>query len=233
MLSEFLTVLLAATLVLLVITRLAADRLVSQHHAQKSDFFKHHPIHPGDIVFLGDSITDGSRWHELFPGLPVKNRGINADTVSGVLHRLDDVLTGPPAAVFILIGTNDLPVFMFHTNDDILETYTEILDRCRSQAPHTRIYVQSILPRTPRFSRRIRALNAHLKALAESHGATFIDLFPHFLAPDGGIRPEISNDRLHLMGDGYEIWVGLLQPYLAEIQGSSGPATQPAESTLL
>ena len=65
----------------------------------------------GAVVFLGDSITQG--WGEglgaAFPGVKVANRGISGDTTRGVLFRLqEDVLALNPAAVVLLIGTNDL-----------------------------------------------------------------------------------------------------------------------------
>src|SRR5207244_3908327 len=65
----------------------------------------------GAVVFLGDSITQG--WGNdvggAFPGMKVANRGISGDTSRGVLIRLkDDVLALKPAAVVLLIGTNDL-----------------------------------------------------------------------------------------------------------------------------
>src|SRR5688572_21668304 len=65
----------------------------------------------GAIVFLGDSITQG--WHDnfdnSFPELRTANRGISGDTTRGVLLRLqEDVLALNPAAVVLLIGTNDL-----------------------------------------------------------------------------------------------------------------------------
>jgi len=205
---------LAVTLVYLVLTRLAADRLIRQHFEQKSDFFAHHPIQPGDIVFLGDSITDGARWDELFPGLPVKNRGINADTTSGVLSRLGSILPGQPAAIFILIGTNDLPWFMFRSDRAILETYEAILRRCRLESPNTRVFVQSILPRSRGYARRILRLNAELQKLAERNGYTFVNLFPHFADANGQIRREYSNDRLHLMAIGYDVWVAQIRPLI-------------------
>ncbi|MGB9898194.1 GDSL-type esterase/lipase family protein, partial [Thermanaerothrix sp.] len=116
LLNAILSTLLVITLVYLVLARMAAERLARTHHEQKCDFFAHHPVKAGDIVFLGDSITDGARWDELFPGLSVKNRGINADTTRGVLARLDSILQGQPAAIFLLIGTNDLPWFMFRSD---------------------------------------------------------------------------------------------------------------------
>src|SRR6266850_5830594 len=65
----------------------------------------------GAVVFLGDSITQG--WGDdiggAFPGMKVANRGSSGDTTRGVLIRLkEDVLALKPAAVVLLIGTNDL-----------------------------------------------------------------------------------------------------------------------------
>src|SRR3954469_8029227 len=65
----------------------------------------------GAGVFFGDSITQG--WNDdfrgAFEGMKVANRGISGDTSRGVLIRLkDDVLSLKPAAVVLMIGTNDL-----------------------------------------------------------------------------------------------------------------------------
>ena len=121
-----------ATFILLTVTRLAAKRLIQQHHAQKVDFFRQHPIQAGDIVFVGDSLTDGGRWEEMFPGKPVKNWGINADTTAGVFARLEDIIIGHPSAIFILIGTNDLPWYEYRSDEEILASYKQILEKCRS-----------------------------------------------------------------------------------------------------
>ncbi len=215
MLNTFLLALLVATLILLAIARRAVGRLERQHYEQKADFFRQYPVQPGDIVFLGDSITDGACWDEIFPGLPVKNRGINADTSLGVLRRLGEVLGGQPAALFILIGTNDLPVYAYRTDEQIVATYAAILERCRAESPATRVYVQSILPRARAYAHRITTLNARLAELAAECGATFIDLYPHFATPEGELRPEFTNDRLHLLAPGYLAWAEILRPYVA------------------
>jgi lysophospholipase L1-like esterase len=214
MVSTVLAILLVGSIVLFAFTRLAVETISRHHYEQKSDFYSHYPIHPGDIVFMGDSITDGARWHELFPDLPMKNRGINGDTVSGVFRRIGITLEGKPAAIFILIGTNDLPWFMFDNDEKILKTYAAILQRCKEQSPETKVFIQSILPRHHRYAKRIQAINAHLKLFAESCGCTFIDLFPHLSDSDGGLLDHLTNDHLHLMAQGYAIWVEILTPYL-------------------
>ena len=41
--------------------------------------FDSYPIRQGDVVFLGDSITEGGEWNEMFPERRVRNRGIGGD----------------------------------------------------------------------------------------------------------------------------------------------------------
>lgn len=209
-----LAIIIIASLLLMAVTRLAVERVAHNHHAQKVSFFNRFPVQPGDIVFLGDSITDGARWHELFPGLPVKNRGINANLTTNVLERMDNIVSGQPKAVFILIGTNDLPWFERRRDDQILETYEAILRRIKEETPETSVFVQSILPREKKKAARIRILNSSLKNLAVRYGYVYIDLFPHFATADGALRPELTNDSLHLLSAGYAIWIEILKPYI-------------------
>src|ERR1700690_2774299 len=78
---------------------------------RRSTWAQHLQQDQGAVVFLGDSITQmwGDDLGGSFPGMRVANRGISGDTTRGVLIRLDeDVLALHPAAVVILIGTNDL-----------------------------------------------------------------------------------------------------------------------------
>ncbi len=220
MFTTVLAAVLIASLVLLTLASLAAERLIRQHHAQKIDFFNHYPIRPGDIVFLGDSLMDGARWDELLPGWPVKNRGINNDTTRGVLARLDSITSGRPAAVFLLIGTNDLPWYRYRRDAAILATYETILQRLRQDSPGTRVFVQSLLPRHRRYAGRIAHLNAGLEALAERYGMTYVALHPHFVDANGEIQAQISNDRLHLLGEGYARWIAVIRPHIEALSAA-------------
>jgi lysophospholipase L1-like esterase len=67
------------------------------------------PAEPKRVVFMGDSITDGWRLAEAFPGKPYVNRGISGQTTAQMLVRMyPDVIALKPAAVVFLAGTNDI-----------------------------------------------------------------------------------------------------------------------------
>jgi lysophospholipase L1-like esterase len=183
--------------------RLVAHALAPAR-ARLVSFFASHPIAPGDVVLLGDSLTDGARWEELFPGVALRNRGVPADTTADVLARLDQVTAGRPAIVMLMIGTNDLG-----QGDSVaatMERYREILKRLRRDSPTTRVYVQSVLPRGASYREDVELLNREVERAAAEHGAVWIDLYRDFLAPDGSIRDDLSNDEIHLLGPGYAIW---------------------------
>ena len=42
----------------------------------------------------------------------------------------------------------------------------------------------------------------------------YIDLFTHFVDDNGQMKPEYTNDGLHLLGKGYMLWKEIITPYL-------------------
>jgi lysophospholipase L1-like esterase len=70
---------------------------------------KQQPANAKRVVFMGDSITDGWRLEEYFPGQPYVNRGISGQTTAQMLVRMyPDVIDLKPAAMVVLAGTNDI-----------------------------------------------------------------------------------------------------------------------------
>ncbi len=70
--------------------------------------YDHLPDTRNEIVFLGNSITDGAEWYELLGNKRIRNRGISADVTEGILLRLDAITKLKPAKIFIMIGVNDI-----------------------------------------------------------------------------------------------------------------------------
>ncbi|HAK51570.1 MAG TPA: sialate O-acetylesterase [Gammaproteobacteria bacterium] len=171
------------------------DRWVSQFEALS--------VEQGDVVFLGDSITRGGSWDELYPDRPIRNRGIGGDTTSGVLERLHQVTSGNPSQVFLLIGTNDIS--FGEPDETIVSNISTIVDRIEDESPGTQVYIQSILPRAADHRDRIEGLNEKIRERIIDR-AEWVDLYPLFLDEDGSIADQYSNDELHLHGAGYTVW---------------------------
>lgn len=194
--------------------QLLIERFIEPDHERKVSQFDSMPIQPGDIVFVGDSITRDGLWHELFPGHSVRNRGIGGETSAGLIQRLHQITAGGPSKVFLMIGTNDLAV-----DTEIAETVANIdhiVDAINAESPDTRVFVQSILPRDASFGSDIEVMNAAIsRAIADK--AQWIDLYPWFLdQQDGSIRDDLSNDELHLMGEGYLIWRDRISSFISD-----------------
>lgn len=202
----------------------AADSMYSNGnttYGQRATLFDVLPVKPRNIVMLGNSITNGCEWHELLDNPNVINRGISGDIIPGVDRRLDQVLKGRPAKIFLLIGVNDVS---HHVGaDSVLTAYRALVQRIRRESPETKLYIQSCLPVNQDFRRfktldneeqTILQINARLPQLAREAGATYIDLFPLLADEQGKLRRDLTNDGLHLLGPAYLIWAEALKPYL-------------------
>ncbi len=195
----------------------AWDRAMRAYYYHRWEHFQTLPNTKGEIIFLGNSITDQAEWAELFQNPNVKNRGIGGDDTDGVLQRLDEVVESKPAKIFIMIGTNDLA---YHkTVEHVEENYGKIIDRIRKASPKTKIYIQSILPtndkiHVDRQNADIMKINAFLQKLAREEGLVYIDLYSDFVTPDNELNPEYSIDGLHPNGKGYLMWKKKIENYV-------------------
>ncbi len=161
-------------------------------------------VKPVDTVFLGDSLTEGGSWHELFPQGNVINRGIGGDVTGGVIARLEQITSGRPAQIFLMIGTNDLSARI--SQSEIVANIIKIIEIVQDACPSTELFVQSILPKDKASQVRVESLNSALEA-AITGKATWVNLYPLFLDKAGtSIDDSFSNDDLHLLGQGYLIW---------------------------
>ncbi|MEJ8843325.1 GDSL-type esterase/lipase family protein [Lacibacter sp. H375] len=197
------------------------DSLFSTYYHQRVSFFKEMPVTKGEIIFLGNSITDGAEWAQLFNDLRMKNQGISGDVTAGLLHRLDVVTDRKPAKIFLLIGTNDLARGI--SADTVLHNIYLLADYVKQQSPKTKLYVQSILPVNDVYGKfaghtkngeKIKAANELLKSNATAHNYQYIDLYSAFVDENGKLKKELSNDGLHLMGNAYLLWKQIVYPYI-------------------
>lgn len=200
---------------------IAADAQ-TDYHIQRVTLFDMLPISSSDIVFFGDSLTDGCEWDELLGNPDIKNRGINSDNTVQMLERLDPIIEGQPRKLFLLAGVNDLADG--RSPEDTAANIAAILDRFAEESPSTEIYLQSLLPVNHTYGRfksyrdgaldePIRRLNVLLEKLCAERGIVFVNLYPHFSDEDGRMHARLTNDGLHLKGEGYLIWKSAIEKY--------------------
>jgi lysophospholipase L1-like esterase len=171
----------------------------------------------GDIVFLGNSITERAPLKDLFPGFQVINRGIGGDIVWGVSDRLDAILKGQPVMILLLIGINDvgrgIPVEL------IAARYEQVIGQIRSQSPSTRLVLQTVIPINEKIMQyaymkgktpNIEALNKEIIRLGREYELTVVPLFEKFKDGEGFLPEELTLDGIHLSSKGYEKWRAIL-----------------------
>lgn len=196
----------------------------NEFYYQRSTLFEMLPVDSDDIVFLGDSQTNGCEWHEMLGNPNVKNRGISSDVIQGFADRVQPIIDGRPAKLFILGGVNDISHDL--TPDSIATAMRNLIMKVRRGTPATKVYLQSLLPIDNSF-RRYKAMtgkesvivetNKLLKKVAEETGATWIDLYSRMVDPaTGNMRKGLTNDGLHLLGAGYAVWRDAVLPYVEE-----------------
>lgn len=186
----------------------------------KTEQFNSYPNEKLDIIFLGNSITAGTDWNELLGIQTAKNRGISGDITFGVLERLDEVIEGKPAKVFILIGINDISRNI--PDSVILDNYRKMIHRIRKGSAVTKIYFNTLLPVNNTFpdkahfnkDQHILAINSGLKKIGDEEKITVIDIYTPFLDVDKRLDKTVTMDGLHLTAPGYTRWAAILKPYL-------------------
>ena len=184
--------------------------------ARRSQFEQLIP-RPGQFVFLGDSNIEQGVWSEWFPTLPCINRGIGGDTVNGVRMRLDSAIN-QPVGVSLVIGTNDLADFRGSRKiPEVAEELHRLITDIKSLAPHTVLFLNSVMPRSREMSHAIRSLNERYRPIAIETGTAYIDIWSALAAADGSLRPEFTFDGNHLNGLGYRTWVDVLRPHIESL----------------
>jgi lysophospholipase L1-like esterase len=175
------------------------------------------------VVFLGDSITQG--WGgglgAAFPGVKVANRGISGDTTRGVLIRLqDDVLALDPAAIVLLIGTNDLEEHA--TPETIAGNLKLILAAIKQHDPRVPVILCQVFPSSASMRRpadQIRAINRlYLAAVKNDPQVIVLDTWTLFADANGDAPKAEFPDLLHPNEEGYAKWGAALWPLFATLR---------------
>ena len=180
-----------------------------------------------NFVFLGDSITDFYPLEEFYDNLPVVNSGVDGYKTTDILSRIYSMVTiYNPTKVFLLIGTNDVPV---SSEDEIVDHIKQIIEEIHKKRPKAKVYLESILPVNrsddekidhgmvgERENDKIQSINKKLEQYAEEEGITFINLYDEFVNSDNEMTLKYTTEGLHLSSLGYLKLTNILLPYLQD-----------------
>ncbi|MBM3866170.1 MAG: GDSL family lipase [Verrucomicrobia bacterium] len=189
-----------------------------------------------DVLFLGDSITDGWRrpgpnggkavWDREIAPLRAANFGIGGDRTQHVLWRIEHgTLEGlRPRVVVLMIGTNNTGLERDGTTPrntpaETVAGVSAIVGQLRQRLPEARVLLLAVFPRGERPDHpqrlQVNEINRGLAPLADGRHVTFLDLSPAFLAADGTLPAAVMPDFLHPREDGYTRWATALKAPLA------------------
>lgn len=164
------------------------------------------------VVFMGDSITEGWKLDQSFPGKPYINRGISGQTTPQMVLRFhQDVVNLKPKVVVILGGINDIaantgPMSLEDTENNF-RAMTEI-----ATANGIKVVLCSVLPAydfpwSPGMqpAPKVVELNKWLSSFAESKGFVYVDYYAAMKDDRGGLPAKLSRDGVHPNPAGHAI----------------------------
>jgi lysophospholipase L1-like esterase len=200
---------------------------LGRYHAENQKLAAQ-PADPQRVVFMGDSITDGWKLTQYFPGKPYVNRGISGQTTPQMLTRIfEDVINLRPGAVIILAGTNDI------ARNTGPETIEMIEENFQAMAELARLHQIKVIlcALTPvsdygpkkmtetRPAADILKLNAWLKDYASKTHAVYADYFSPLVDDKGMLKDGFSRDGLHPNDKGYELMAPVAAAAIAQALG--------------
>jgi len=183
-----------------------------------------------DLVFIGDSITDGWRkrgrevWDQFYAPRHALNLGIGGDRTQHVLWRIEHgELDGlKPKVVVLMIGTNNTGKERGgaprNSTAEVIEGVTTVVKAIRTKLPESKLLLLAIFPRgTVHALQRdqVKQINTALAKLDDGKMIKFLDIGKVFLAEDGSIPRTIMPDLLHPNAAGYQRWADAMEPTLA------------------
>lgn len=181
-----------------------------------------------NIVFFGDSITEGYKVEEFFPDTFVINSGIGGNKTSDLLERIvNDVYIYNPSKIFILIGINDMN--SGKSEEEILNNIQKIINGIKINRKYTKIYIESIYPINRDMlnetkygfnkdvtNDKIKEINVKIKTICEQNDINYIDVYSSLTDENGNLKVAYTKEGLHLTDLGYFKVTKVLEKYISE-----------------
>jgi lysophospholipase L1-like esterase len=189
----------------------------------------------GDVVFLGDSITQGwegagkDAWKQTFEPLKAVNLGISGDQTGHVIWRLTEgkeLADLKPKAAVIMIGTNNTGGM---TAEQIAGGIKAIVEELKKQKPGIKILLLGVFPRAggiakeetvapaEKLNPKIKAINEIIAKFDDGKQVIYKDIGAKFLNDQGGLERKVMPDLLHLSPAAYKIWADAIKDDVAKM----------------
>lgn len=169
-----------------------------------------------DIVFFGNSITEGGEFQDFFLDKKVVVMGYIGEDTKGMLRRVEAISSVKPDKIFLMAGVNGLKSQQI---DYFSKWYEILVDSIKKSNPNAKLYIQSILPveKNSDFcdNEKIRSANIILQKISKERDLVFIDLHQDYLE-NGGLNQEMTYDGVHLKKDSYTMWIDRIKQYVYE-----------------
>ncbi len=184
-----------------------------------------------DLLFLGDSITEGwaksgkDVWKDKYASMKAANFGIGGDKTQHVLWRIDngELENIHPKVCVLMIGTNNIgsnPVPQIAKGvEEIVQT---VRDKTGAKVLLLGVFPRGKSPDAPKDAaarKGVAGINEIIAKLDDGKNVRYLDIGDKFLQPDKTISQDIMRDYLHPTAKGYVIWADAMGPLLKEMMG--------------
>lgn len=205
------------------------DRLSSswwkQRHIKANKLAEKHQY---DILFIGDSITQGwenpgkNTYHKYYTNRKILNLGFSGDRTQHVIWRLlNGNLKNQKRAklAVIMIGTNNTG----HSKQAPHQTAAgieKIISLVKAGCPQAKILLLGVFPRSPQPTDQMRlineAINKRISKLHDGDTIHYLEIDDFLLNDQRILTKEIMPDALHPRQKGYNIWAEAMEPKFKE-----------------
>ena len=193
-------------------------------------YFDNTGIMHGNILFLGDSLTDYYNLSKYYQNEFVINSGIAGNTTDNILNNMyNRVYKYNPSKVFLLIGTNDINGGK--STDYVVNNINKIITLIRKNLPNCKIYLESLYPINNtnnskinhfevgiRTNKIIKEINSRINNISD---VTYINMYDKLVDSNDNLKLEYTKEGLHMSDDGYVAITNVLKNYMNDPDGSS------------
>ena len=198
-----------------------------------------------DVVFLGDSRTDGLRLYSgLKNGIFLCSTGAtvesvfnkSVETVVGEMPLLDALALLDCGKIYIMLGINELG---WNGTETFRTQSTELIRRIQTDHPDAEIVIQSILPVSAKKddegryvnNGRIDEYNQVWMDLAEELDVAYLNVAEGVAGEHGLLPSDLCYDGVHLNKAGCRLWLDYLRTHaVGDIQDVIAPAAVETEA---